>query len=96
MEQIRVEVQAKIKMKWYKLKEVIKSTLKVEIEPDKYDKIDEYFQEVYLDYDTNGNTLIALKPIDDSNISPEFSALNGAYMQIDFWDAVKTRGKRIV
>lgn len=82
-------------MKWYKLKEVIKTSLKVEIEPERYDKIDEYFQEVYLDYDVNGNPLIALKPIDDSNISPEFSGINGAYVQIDFWEAVKIRGKRI-
>ncbi len=74
------------------LRQKIEPQLKMLLTRDEYEYIDQFFSEVYLDEDENGNQLVALHPLKDEYMTMEFSYLTGSYVRQAFWGEVKQKG----
>ena len=78
-----------------KTREMIMPYLKLHLDKEDWRYIDDMFSEVYL-IKENGLNIISLKPFPRSkDITIQFSAINGAYVCIDYWEEVKQRGKKL-
>ena len=64
--------------------------------PKKYhSQIDQLLNEAYIVKNDNGVDLICIPSPNSSYLCLQFSSLNGAYYDIDFWDLVKQNGFKI-
>ncbi|MBO7210096.1 MAG: hypothetical protein J6V44_03665 [Methanobrevibacter sp.] len=77
------------------LKNKIEPNLMMELLPHEYRYIDLFFSETYLDFDENGNEVIALSPLPNEYLTMEFSVLTGTFSNMAFWEEVKLRGKKL-
>lgn len=73
------------------LKNMIIPNLKMHLLKSDWKYINEMFSEVYwTNYD--GIERVTLKPIYPDTPAPQFSALNGAYLELTDWDYIKQKG----
>lgn len=78
-----------------KIREMIMPYLKICLDKQDWKYIDDMFSEAYL-MKEDGQDIITLKPHPRSgDIAIQFSAINGAYVSIDYWEEVKQRGKKL-
>ena len=77
------------------MKDKIIPYLKVACKKSNVPYSEEYFTEMYYDYDEDYGGLVALKPPRNSYMTMEFSVLNGAFIRMEFWGDVKQRGEII-
>ncbi len=78
-----------------KIKEMIMPYLKIHLDKQDWKYIEDMFSEVYL-VKENGMDIITLKPTPRSGETAiQFSAINGAYVSINYWEDVKKRGKKL-
>ena len=76
-----------------KLKEKILPFLKMNVGKEYYHMIDSLFTEVYVVNKGNGVGAVCIRSPEMDYLCYEYNAINGAFMGIDFWDIVKTKGE---
>lgn len=76
-----------------KLREMITPYLKIYLDKTDWKYIEDMFSEVYVT-EENSMRIVTLKPTPKSDETAiQFSAVNGAYVSIDYWEKIKQRGK---